>query len=196
MARETRVLDFQTLKNVAQKHADDMNELIKKANEEKMEQAKARMFDFIDEAFGVLEVDVIITRYERLKQEMAMLESDFQRAVGKSQNAHTSMTLAEATNKPLLQRWLEQNEPRLPVAFTAEVREAADRHGLTLVGGSQLPLVTSEEVLTKLRKCTTEKEMVHEIQRSSLKVLQMCGVTVDDLRRLAEAKIQDETIPF
>lgn len=200
MARERVLLDFQTMKHVAQKHANDMNELIQKANANQVEQAKGRIGDFIDEAFGVLEVDVLIQRYKKLQDQMAQIEAAYQRAVGRPTVKNRMASIQDVLDRNSIVDRVERIDPMVPVELMTEVHAAAARHGLTLLGTDAIESVNYEEVLASIRGCKTEDEMMQIIKMNSVKVLMKCGVTRQDLLKLVEEQkrqqiLQDKPLP-
>lgn len=186
MARERVILDYQTMKHVAQTHVDNMNALIKKANSDRMEQAKARLGDFVDEALGVLEVDVLIQRYQSLQIQMDQINQAYQLAVGRPTVNHRTSQIQDVLSRDGLIDRVERLDPMLPMDLVAEVNAAAARHGLTLLGGDEIATVNFDEVLASIRTCKTETEMMNIIKKSSVDVLMKCGVTRADLLKLVE----------
>lgn len=200
MARERVLLDFQTMKHVAQKHANDMNELIQKANADQIEAAKGRLGDFIDEALGVLEVDVLIQRYQSLQVQMSQIEHAYQLAVGRPTVKNRTASIQDVLNRDSIIDRVERLDPILPAELVVEVNAAAARHGLTLLGTDAIATVDYEEVLASIRGCRTEDEMMQIIKRNSVNVLMKCGVTRQDLLKLVEDQkrqqiLQDKPLP-
>lgn len=186
MARERVILDYQTMKHVAQTHVNNMNELIQKANSDRMEQAKARLGDFVDEALGVLEVDVLIQRYQSLQAQMAQIEQAYQVAVGRPTVSGRVSMIQDVLSRESLVSRIERLDATLPADLVVEVNAAAARHGLTLLGGEEIATVNFDEVLASIRTCKTEAEMMTIIKKSSVDVLMKCGVTRADLVKLVE----------
>lgn len=186
MARERVILDYQTMKHVAQTHVNNMNELIQKANSDRMEQAKARLGDFIDEALGVLEVDVLIQRYQSLQAQMEQINQAYQVAVGRPTVNNRVSSIQDVLSRETLIGRIERLDTTLPMDLVEEVNAAAARHGLTLLGGEEIASVNFDEVLASIRTCKTEAEMMTIIKKSSVDVLMKCGVTRADLVKLVE----------
>lgn len=175
MARTRPILPVKELREIAQDAANDMNNVIRRANLDRRELAVERIGDFVHEALGRLDVADLIDEWEALESRKAELEATFQRYMGQ-ENQFISAYVGRS-RKRLLERIVSPSErTSLPSALITQVEAVAKKYGVPMSEVVPVGNVQVEELANQLKLARSTDEIKSIVNEYQLRTLIKVGV--------------------
>lgn len=182
MARQRTPFYVDQLKELVNNHVTEMNKIITGANQITSKHANDRLGRLVDEALGVLELDVLVQEYLHLRARQVEVAEQFKRMVGES----VALTEYLPENRVALINRLQRSDATIPKLIYEEMDLAGRRHGIEVAEVRHVPLLTAGSLMDELKACETKEEVLERLNRNQGKVLAMLGIRPEDLLKLMQ----------
>jgi hypothetical protein len=180
VTRTRPILPVKELREIATDAANDMNKVIRRANEDRKEIAIGRLGDFVHEALGRLDVMDLIEEWEQLEQRKKELEAQFARYMGEGQHI---MAYVPSARRRLLERLVSPSErPSLPEALITQLHAVAKKYGVPMDEVVPIGSVQVEELTNQLKLARSTEELKLIVNQYQLRTLIRVGVLTSEGR--------------
>lgn len=174
MARVRPILPVKELREIAVEAANDMNQVINRANTERREIAVGRLGDFVHEALGRLDVAELIEEWEACEARKKAIEAEFQRFMGSNQQI---VAYLPSSRKRLLERLVSPHERKtLPEVLTTQLQAVARKYGVPMNEVVPVGNVQVEELTDRLKLCRSTDEIKLAVNEYQLQTLIKVGI--------------------